>query len=211
MKTKVTAVSIVEKTIPQELQILIEETAIKAYEYGITHKELVVELDIAREKHKRSKSICPIKDDKFSEFRLKTEKFFSNPDLLPIGNLAFNDYRFEFANYHVEAMCSAYKLFKANVPLTIANIYDNAKSRMSVSDFYIDMRKRLIGNRENVWHLTSKKENIQGLKNYFEALTKDLLLSNKDLNKDCNRFLFDYDYSASEEVWLKMIYLICNS
>ena len=82
MKTKVTAVSIVEKTIPQELQILIEETAIKAYEYGITHKELVVELDIAREKHKRSKSICPIKDEKFSEFRLKTEKFFSNPDLL---------------------------------------------------------------------------------------------------------------------------------
>lgn len=210
MSKKVTSVSIVEKRIPQELQELIHELVRKSLEYGLDFNEIVTELNVVNDLYQQNKTDLENEDRLVKSFRRKVEKFFGRNDLLPIGNLAFNEYRFEYANYHIEAICSAFKLFRSDLPLTISGIYANAKNRMATTDYYVNIRKRA-GRNCNIWHLTSKKENIQGLKNYFEWLTDDFLKKDIDLNSKCKLYLSQYAYSPNEEVWIKMIFLISNS
>ena len=210
MSKKVTSVSIVEKRIPQELQDLIHELVRKSLEFGVDYNEILTELNVANGLYQQNQKKLDIEDCLVESFRRKAEKFFARDDLLPIGNLAYNDYRFEYANYHIEAMCSAFKLFRSDFPLTISGIYANAKNRMATTDYYMNIKKRA-GRNCNVWHLTSKRENIQGLKNYFECLTDFILKSDIDLNIKCKLYLSQYIYSPIEEVWIKMIFLISNS
>ena len=211
MKKKMTSVSIVRETLPTELQCKIKELAKTSVDLGVSKERFVFEFTKARNRYLESLLEIPEEDQAEKEFRAKVNAFFEKDDLLPIGEIGYNNYQFYCANYHIEAVCAAYRLFNSGDNLSIVNIFNTAKLKMRVNENYMngwDGQRRY---SRCEWHLTSKKDNIQGLRDYFIILTDYILKCDKTLDKRCKAFLKEHEYRSSEEVWLKMIYIISNS
>ncbi len=211
MKKKMTSVSIVRETIPTELQSKITELAKTSVDLGVSKDRIVFEFAKARISYMESLLEIPEEDKAEKEFRAKVNAFFEKDDILPIGDLGFNNYQFYCANYHIEAVCASYRLFNSGDNLSLTNILETAKNKMRVNEKYMNDFDGTRSFSREEWHLTSKKDNLQGIRDYFKVLVDYILKDNRNLDKRCKEFLKKYEYRSSEEVWLKMIYIISNS
>lgn len=210
MKEKMTSVSIAKTPIAEEVQLLIEALVVMSLEKQVSQTRVIQEVVETRRKYQEAYREINIESEQEIEFRRKALMFFERPDILPIGNLGFNHYQLSCANYHIEAVCAANKLFNDGDKLSLDAIYTVAKDEMRPTDEYMHVIGRKRDYLRSYWHLTSKKDNLKGLRNYFEHLSKDFLSKNETYARLCREFLDKYEYHPSEEVWLKMVYIICN-
>lgn len=210
MKKKMTSVSIAKTPIPTEIQKLIKTLASMSVDNGIAHDRVIWELAKSRNAYKKTLVEIPEEDEHELKFRRKVVEFFERTDILPIGNLGYNGYQLNCANYHIEAMCAAYRLFNSGDKLSITNIYKVAKYKMEPNEEYMASIKGRNMQFSHEWHLIDKQSNIRGLRNYFEALANDYFFKTENALKLCNKFLNKYEYHPSEEAWLKMVYIISN-
>lgn len=210
MKRKKTSVSIARVPMPTDLMKLVKEIAVISVDKGIEQERISMEIAKARALYKNSLDEIP-EDANEREFREKAIAFFERTDLLPIGDLGYNGYQFHCANYHIESVCAAFRLFNLGEKLNITNIYNVGRYKMQPNEEYMASieGRNMICSEE--WHLTSKTTNIYGLRNYFIALTYDIFRKDEKLFKRCNTFLKEYEYHPFEEVWYQMVYIICNS
>lgn len=210
MKRKLTTVSIKEERgLPKELQELIRELGKKAVDLGFSQEAISSELAKVRREYKDSLIVIPEETSDEKSFREKAIAFFGKIHILPHEVVEYYAYQFEYANYHIETVCAAYRLFNSNSNINIRNIFESARYRMKTSEHYDNLRA--MGYRRSIWRITNRKENIVKLKEYFEYLTDDLLNSDEELSEKCDEFMNDFVYSANEEVWLKIIFIISNS
>lgn len=211
MKEKMTSVSIANTPIAEEVRLLIEALVIMSLEKEVSQARVMEELVKTRRKYQEMYREIPEESEQEIEFRRKALMFFERPDILPIGNFGFNHYQFECANYHIEAVCAANKLLNSGDKLSLTNIYSEAKSLMEPDKEYMAIYCKKRHFCSSKWHLTSKIDNLKGLRRYFEELTEDFLSKNETISKFCSMFLNKYEYHPSEEVWFKMVYIISNS